>query len=739
MPDLNSFIKKYENLLQPKSLANGSFSCFCPAHEDDNASLIIAQGDVPDGNGGTKIIMKCMAGCETRKILKELGAFWSEINGGADRSEIRKEITKHYGSEALGECTQLYDFTDRNGTYLYSKARFLRSDGNKALRFCQIDYSSGKVLSFTRGCDPVLYRLPELLGSISSNYPVYMTEGEKDVHTLLDRMHYTATTAGSASDWKKEYAAFFRGASVVIFPDNDKAGKNAVNRMQRDLLKTAFRVKVVYTSRKEKGDVTDYFEEGHTEEELKELIDASEWNYAEWVNVKNGRATVNTDLLAAAIDQNENYLIVRQPAEEKDILYSYDHGVYVRVNKNQFISQIIRPYIPQGVGSVNQMENTMKLLLTRGTHSASLEDLNNNDDYINLKNGLLNIETWKLEAHRPDLLSTIQLNVEYQKDARGKDSFDKFMADFVRNPDGSTDAKKAKIIQEFFGLVFSNKSVRLVKKALFLVSRTGNTGKSTLLNLIIHMLGTDHVVPRQLQELDNGNGNRFMLGGIRGARLITCGDQSSVTIRDGSTLKQLTTGDRLRSESKGRQAESIVYRGFIAVAGNQLPFFADDQGDHVMERMLVIPLYHSVLKKDTKLLDKMIEEESAIFNWFMAGLKRVMRNGYVLTESKDSLDFMEEYKESGDSVYRYLKECYERTDDINDKVAVIDFYSGYLDWCRDKNAGVTYGERLYVVSRKKDVKARVCSRNINCTIVRRLGCRQNISCYLGLKKKGQDK
>ena len=68
-----------------------------------------------------------------------------------------------------------------------------------------------------------MYRLPELVKAVKDGYPVYIVEGEKDVETLRE-LGYTATTAGSANDWKKEYAAYFTGARVVILPDNDKPG-----------------------------------------------------------------------------------------------------------------------------------------------------------------------------------------------------------------------------------------------------------------------------------------------------------------------------------------------------------------------------------------------------------------------------------------------------------------------------------------------------------------------------------
>jgi putative DNA primase/helicase len=41
----------------------------------------------------------------------------------------------------------------------------------------------------------------------------------------------------------------------------------------------------------------------------------------------------------------------------------------------------------------------------------------NNDKYINVKNGLLNLETFKLEKHNKNIFCTVQIPVNYKKDA----------------------------------------------------------------------------------------------------------------------------------------------------------------------------------------------------------------------------------------------------------------------------------------------------------------------------------
>ena len=95
----------------------------------------------------------------------------------------------------------------------------MRFEG-KEIRYVTIDYNKD-TYNYCKTKDNVtLYRLPELLKAISEGWPVYIVEGEKDVETLRN-LGYTATTAGGVNDWRREYAAYFTGAQVVILPDND--------------------------------------------------------------------------------------------------------------------------------------------------------------------------------------------------------------------------------------------------------------------------------------------------------------------------------------------------------------------------------------------------------------------------------------------------------------------------------------------------------------------------------------
>ena len=147
----------------------------------------------------------------------------------------------------------------------------------------------------------------------------------------------------------------------------------------------------------------------------------------------------------------------------------------------------------------------------------------------------------------------------------------------------------------------------------------------------------------------------------------------------------------------------------------------------------MVPLQHTILVKDSDLENRMLEEKSAIFNWFMEGLKRIRNNNYQLTECGSVTEFMKEYRENNDSLYRFLMEKYEVTNHPNDLLSLSDFNLEYHIWCSSHNVVSGLHDRIQEV-RKKNIKTRMSSYGINVKIGT-IGDRRNITCYVGIKEK----
>ena len=131
-----------------------------------------------------------------------------------------------------------------------------------------------------KGTRLVPYRLPDLLAADVRG--VLVVEGEKDVDRAADIGIVATTCAMGAGKWRPEYNEHFRGRSVYIVPDNDKPGREHAQQVALSLHGIAKDIKVVeLPGVPEKGDLSDWLDQGHTKAELGELVKAApEWKPA---------------------------------------------------------------------------------------------------------------------------------------------------------------------------------------------------------------------------------------------------------------------------------------------------------------------------------------------------------------------------------------------------------------------------------------------------------------------------
>lgn len=117
--------------------------------------------------------------------------------------------------------------------------------------------------------------MPEVLKQMAEHpgRPIFLCEGERDVHTL-ESLGLTATTnAMGAGKWIPEYSEILRGCFVVTLPDNDAAGRKHAADVAGDLLRVNCDVRIVeLPGLPEKCDVSDWIATGGTLRQLVGLV-----------------------------------------------------------------------------------------------------------------------------------------------------------------------------------------------------------------------------------------------------------------------------------------------------------------------------------------------------------------------------------------------------------------------------------------------------------------------------------
>lgn len=231
---------------QPRQHGN-NWTAKCPAHDDTNPSLSISPGTEPD-----QILMHCHAGCTIDDITAALGMTPKDLYA-----------SKPSRTSELVELEQ-YTYQNADGTPVMRVHRY------QPKTFRQSSWTGSTWTWGTKGVEPVLYRLPQVIQAIQTGETIYIVEGERDVHTL-ETLGLTATTnAGGAGKFRDTHAQQLVGASlVIVIADNDTVGIAHAQAVMAELSWIGIVSSLKYPADGCK-DATDHIAAGHQIGHLKE-------------------------------------------------------------------------------------------------------------------------------------------------------------------------------------------------------------------------------------------------------------------------------------------------------------------------------------------------------------------------------------------------------------------------------------------------------------------------------------
>ena len=84
-------------------------------------------------------------------------------------------------------------------------------------------------------------------------------------------------------------------------------------------------------------------------------------------------------------------------------------------------------------------------------------------------------------------------------------------------------------------------------------------------------------------------------------------------------------------------------------------------------------------KRDPNLLDKLAVERDGIFMWALTGLKRLMANSYIFSETDATRAELQRYKVESNSVLSFVEDCCEL--DENAESIREELFQQYREYC----------------------------------------------------------
>jgi len=290
---------------------------------------------------------------------------------------------------------------------------------------------------------------------------------------------------------------------------------------------------------------------------------------------------------------------------------------------------------------------------------------------LGVENGVLDLRSGILRANTPSHLITRYARAAYLPNALAP-TFMQFLSQICLGRQDLMD-----FLQEVLGITLSGLTN---EHAFFILLGTGANGKSTIIEVLYHLLG-DYAkgMPGHAFIKSESRAIRNDLARLPGVRFAACAEINTGKALDESMVKRVTGGDVMTARFIGREFFDFHLSATFFFAVNTLPKVTGaDNG--IYRRLIVIPFDGDFqATRDKDLLDKLKTEVDGILAWAVHGFQRWRARGH-LVQPACVKDASEAYRSEMDTVESFLNEICVR--DTNAATPLGKLYDAYLEWAK---------------------------------------------------------
>jgi putative DNA primase/helicase len=301
------------------------------------------------------------------------------------------------------------------------------------------------------------------------------------------------------------------------------------------------------------------------------------------------------------------------------------------------------------------------------------EQMDTNHWLLNCMNGTLDLRTGQLREHRREDLITKLCPIEYHPKAIAP-LWEAFLQTIF--------AGKAELIGYVQRLLGHCLTGDVSEQILSIFWGTGANGKSTLLNIILAMLGPDYAIKAAADLLMTKRGETHPTerADLFGKRFVVCIETEENRRLAESLVKDLTGGDRQRARRMREDFWEFDPTHKVILCTNHKPVIRGT--DHAMWRRIhLVPFTVTIAKEkqDKKLVDKLKQELPGILAWCVQGCLEWQRNGLGMPE--EVMAATTEYRNDQDVLGAFLSECCLVGPDYRAMARML--YAKYKEWCEE--------------------------------------------------------
>ncbi|MGE8052877.1 DNA primase family protein [Bacillus mycoides] len=312
--------------------------------------------------------------------------------------------------------------------------------------------------------------------------------------------------------------------------------------------------------------------------------------------------------------------------------------------------------------------NLEKEVVTALLREATIVDeMNTEKNFINLTNGMLDLQRFELVGHAPSYLSTVQLPMAFNPIEQAP-KFARFIQEIALSNE-----RLACVLQEVVGNLISGETK--AEKAFYFYGGGAN-GKSVLATVITRLVGQENVSTIPLAEF----GQRFGLESLINKTVnIAAENELGGKALKTENFKAIVSGDLINIELKYRSSISYKPHCKLVFLVNNLPDSMDVTSGY-FRKLMVIPFKRTFKpeERNVNLIHELVDELPGILNWALIGLKRLQENNYQFSTCEVIENAHDTYYLEQNPVKEYYLEHIRLNPTCRTKQA--DFHNMYLRW-----------------------------------------------------------
>lgn len=290
---------------------------------------------------------------------------------------------------------------------------------------------------------------------------------------------------------------------------------------------------------------------------------------------------------------------------------------------------------------------------------------------LNVGNGLLDLRTGRLGPPNPDKLCSKIAPIAFDVAATCP-RWLRFLGEVFGG-----DEDLIRYLQWSCGLALTGDTAA---QAFWIGHGTGANGKSTFLNVVSEILGTDysHTLPAEELLLSRHEKHSTERAALMGKRLVVALESPDGARFNESLLKSLTGGERVRARFMHCDSFEYVPSFKIWLATNHRPRVRDDSPGF-WRRVRLVPFNQSFegARRDCGIMTALRAEYSGILNWMLAGIANGVTEPAIPTCVQAATN---EYRGASNAVEQFFKDCVEITKSDYDQVTRKALFAAYEEW-----------------------------------------------------------